>query len=84
MADVSSDELFVSGGFPDLRNAVLTVQTSQSPWQDFGDVATDERGNYSANLRLPPGIYQIRMVHKPTGRMSNIRTVVVENPPAQE
>lgn len=84
MADVSSDELFVSGGFPDLRNAVLTIQTSQSPWQDFGEVATDEQGNYSASLRLPPGIYQIRMVHKPTGRISNLKTIVVENPPAKE
>lgn len=78
MADVTDSTLFVSGGFVDLPNSTLTIQTSQSPWQDFGDVTTNEKGAYSATLKLEPGIYQLRMVHKPSGRVSNVKTVVVD------
>jgi hypothetical protein len=78
LTDVTNSTLFVSGGFADLPNSTLTIQTSQSPWQDFGDVTTNEKGAYSATLRLEPGIYQLRMVHKPSGRVSNVKTVVVD------
>jgi hypothetical protein len=80
MADMSEDMLFISGGFADLPNSTLSIQTSQSPWQDFGEVATNEKGAYSTNLRLDPGIYQLRLIHKPTGRVSNVKTVVVSAP----
>lgn len=81
MADVSQDTLFLSGGFADLPYGTLTIQTSQSPWKDFGEVTTDERGAYSATLRFDPGIYQLRLIHKPSGRVSNVKTVVVDGPP---
>ncbi|MBI5248964.1 MAG: inverse autotransporter beta domain-containing protein [Desulfomonile tiedjei] len=81
MADTSEDTLFLSGGFVDLPNATLTIQTSRSPWEDFGEVTTNEKGAYSGTLKLERGIYQLRLVHKPTGRVSNVKTVVVDGPP---
>ncbi len=84
MADMSEDTLFLSGGFIDLPNATLTIQTSQSPWEDFGEAVTNEKGAYSTTLKLNPGIYQLRLVHKPTGRVSNVKTVVVDAPPTNK
>jgi hypothetical protein len=78
MADVSDSGVYVSGGFPKLPNAWVTIQTSQSPWEDHKEIMTDSSGEFAGKLDLPPGIYRIRMVHKPTGRVSNMKTVVVE------
>jgi hypothetical protein len=77
-ANVVEDTVSFSGGFPDMPNARVTVQTSQSPWQDTLDVVTDSSGRYSGRLRLPPGEYQLRLVHKPSGRTSAVKTIVIE------
>ena len=42
------------------------------------DVQTDDLGSYSGRLNLPPGMYRIRLVHKPTGLASNVKTIVVD------
>jgi hypothetical protein len=78
MAEVDDETLFFSGGFPKLPNAVVTLQTSQSPWEDCMDVQTDDIGAYSGRLNLPPGMYRIRFVHKATGLASNVKTIVVD------
>ena len=77
VANVTDDDLVFSGGFPDLPNARVTLQTSQSPWQDHTDVITDSSGRYSGRLTLPPGSYRIRLIHKPTGRVSAVKTVEI-------
>jgi hypothetical protein len=77
VANVTNDDLVFSGGFPDLPNARVTLQTSQSPWQDHTEVVTDSTGRYSGKLTLPPGYYGIRLIHKPTGRVSSVKTVVI-------
>jgi hypothetical protein len=77
VANVTDDELMFSGSFPELSNARVTLQTSQSPWQDHRDVVTDSVGRYSGKLALPPGTYRIRLIHKPTGRVSAIKTVEI-------
>lgn len=78
MADVSDSAVYLSGGFPKLSNAWVTIQTSQSPWEDYKHIMTDSSGDFAGKLELSPGIYRIRLVHKPTGRVSNVKTVVVE------
>jgi len=77
-ANVYDDTVSFFGGFPDLPNSRVTVQTSQSPWQDAAHVVTDSSGSYFGKLRLAPGEYRLRLVHKPTGRVSAVRTVVIE------
>jgi len=76
-ANVYDDTVSFFGGFPDLPHSRVTVQTSQSPWQDAAQVVTDSSGSYFGKLRLPPGEYRLRLIHKPTGRMSGVRTIVV-------
>ena len=77
-ASVTRDAVLFSGGFPDIPNARITVQTSQSPWQDAMEVVTDSSGRYSGRLRLPPGTYRLRLIHKPSGRTSAVKTIVIE------
>ncbi len=76
-ANVTDDTLVFSGGFPDLPNARVTLQTSQSPWQDHTEVVTDSSGRYSGRLTLPAGAYRIRLIHKPTGRVSAVKNVEI-------
>jgi hypothetical protein len=78
MADVTDNTVYVSGGFPHLANEWVTLQTSQSPWADAMDIMTDSSGGCAGRIDLPPGIYRIRLVHKPSGRVSNVKTIVVE------
>jgi Inverse autotransporter, beta-domain len=80
VANVTDDELKFSGAFPGLSNALVTLQTSQSPWQDHREVVTDSAGRYSGELELPPGTYRIRLIHKPTGRVSAVKTVKIGTP----
>jgi hypothetical protein len=80
-ANVDNDTVSFFGGFPDLPNSRVTVQTSQSPWQDAMQVVTDSSGSYCGNLRLPPGEYRLRLIHKATGRVSAVRTIVVKGSP---
>ena len=77
-ATVSDRTVFLSGGFPDLPNSRVTIQVSHSPWQDWADLITDSSGFYSGVANLPPGSYRVRLIHKPTGRTSAERTVVVQ------
>jgi hypothetical protein len=77
-AAVHGERVRVTGGFPGLRNAAITVQTASSPWRDRVELTTDSRGSYSGQLQLPPGTYKIRLVHKPTGLVSEERTITIE------
>ncbi len=77
LAEVLDETIYLTGGFPHYSNEWLTVQTSQSPWEDHLDVMTDSNGKYSCRLNLPPGTYRIRLVHKGTGLASQAQTVVV-------
>jgi hypothetical protein len=79
LADVSDHVVSFSGGFPHLPYATVTLQTSQSPWEDFREVVTDGAGSYAGQVALQPGIYRVRLIHKPTGRVSNTQTIVVED-----
>lgn len=85
MASISGDKVTFTGGFPDIPNSVLTVQVSQSPWRDCMEVQTDENGSYYGMISLPPGACKLRLVHKPTGRTTEARTVMIttENPEPQ-
>jgi hypothetical protein len=83
-ANVEEDTVSFFGGFPDMPNSRVTVQTSQSPWQDAMQVVTDSSGFYSGKLKLPPGEYRLRLIHKPTGRISAVRTIVVGDTGAVE
>ncbi len=76
---VSENSVFFSGGFPDLPNSRLTAQIAQSPWKDSKEVITNSSGNYSGKLDLPPGTYRFRLIHKPTGRSSEERTIVIHD-----
>lgn len=78
-ANVDTDTVSFYGGFPDLPHSRVTVQTSQSPWQDAMQVVTDASGSYYGSLRLPPGEYRIRLIHKPSGTVSAVKTVVVKD-----
>lgn len=85
MASASGDTVTFTGGFPDIPNSVVTVQISQSPWRDCMDVATDEKGSYYGMISLPPGICKLRLVHKPSGRATEARTVMTtDNSETQE
>ncbi|MEJ2716988.1 MAG: inverse autotransporter beta domain-containing protein [Deltaproteobacteria bacterium] len=78
-ARVWDDTVSFSGGFPGLANSRLTVQTARSPWRDRMDVVTDSRGFYSGQLRLAPGRYKLRLVHKPSGRVSRVKTITIQD-----
>jgi hypothetical protein len=75
---VNERTVFFDGGFPDLPNSHVTIQVSQSPWRDAGSVVTDSSGSYKGKLELPAGEYKFRLVHKPTGRMSAVKTLVID------
>ena len=77
LARVSDQSVFFAGGFPDLPNAKVTVQVSQSPWRDQMDVQTDASGRYTGKLGLAPGTYKVRVIHQATGRVSDVKTVVI-------
>ncbi len=78
VAMVWGDTVSYAGGFSSLPNSTLIVQTSQSPWQDRAEITTDCNGMYSGQLRLEPGEYRIRLVHRPSGTVSNVKTVVIQ------
>jgi len=80
MASVMGDTVTFTGGFPNLPYSTLTVQVSQSPWQDYSEVITDDRGAYYGAISLPPGICKLRLVHKPSGRVTEPRTLVITEP----
>lgn len=78
VAMVWGDTVSFAGGFSSLPNTTLTVQTSQSPWKDRTQITTDSNGMYSGQLRLAPGKYKIRLVHQPSGTVSNVKIVTIE------
>lgn len=80
LARVFNQEVILSGDFPQLPNARVTVQISQSPWQDALEIITDSSGAFVGKLDLPPGSYEIRLIHKTSGLVSEVRTVVIEEP----
>ncbi|MCX5873933.1 MAG: inverse autotransporter beta domain-containing protein [Deltaproteobacteria bacterium] len=80
MASVMGDTVTFTGGFPRLPYSTLTVQISQSPWQDYSEVLTDDTGTYYGAISLPPGVCKVRLVHKPSGRVTEPRTIVVTEP----
>ena len=77
VAHVVDGTVSLSGGFPELPNTEITVQTATSPWRDRTEVVTDSEGFYSARFKLSPGTYKVRLIHKPTGRVSSVRRVTV-------
>jgi len=77
LASVQDETVIFRGGFPELPNARLTVQVSQSPWRDCSEVVTDSQGFYSGSVKLKPGTYMVRLIHKPTGQVSQERRIVV-------
>jgi len=79
VAAVSDDIVSLSGGFPGLPHTTVSVQTAMSPWRDRKDLTTDSYGCYRGQLRLLPGTYKVRLVHKASGRVSDVRTVVIGN-----
>lgn len=76
---VDEDTVTFRGTFPDLPNSQVTVQVAQSPWRDVMELTTDSRGAYSGKVRLPPGEYRVRLIHKGTGLVSGTTRVEVEN-----
>lgn len=49
------------------------------------EVYTDEKGSYYGMISLPPGTCKLRLIHKPTGRSTEAKTVMIaENPDAQQ
>ncbi|MGD9818506.1 MAG: carboxypeptidase-like regulatory domain-containing protein [Desulfomonilaceae bacterium] len=85
MASITGDTVTFTGGFPDIPNATVTVQVSQSPWRDCMEVSTDEKGSYYGMISLPPGTCKLRLIHKPTGRSTEAKTVMIaETPDAQQ
>ena len=80
MASVMGDTVTFTGGFPNLPYSTLTVQVSQSPWQDYSEVTTDDNGAYYGAISLPPGVCRLRVLHKPSGRVTEPKTVVITKP----
>jgi len=76
---VMDDTVSVRGEFAGLANSHVTVQVSRSPWKDVNDLITDSSGAYSGSLTLPPGVYRIRLIHKPTGLVSGVTRIVIED-----
>jgi len=76
-AIVAGETVVFHGSFPELPNSRVTVQISQSPWRDYGEIVTDGKGTYHGRLVLAPGKYRIRLVHKATGITSEDQVVFV-------
>lgn len=76
---VQDDRVIFSGAFPTLPNTPMTVQVSSSPWRDAMEVVTDSQGGYAGQLRLPPGTYKLRLVHKETGQTSRVQSISIRN-----
>jgi hypothetical protein len=74
---VYGNAVWFAAGFPDLPNTRLTIQTAQSPWIDRSEAITDSRGSCKGMLKLKPGTYKIRLIHKPSGRVSDVQTIVI-------
>ena len=77
-AMVWGDTVSLAGGLPALPNARLIVQTSLPSWRDREEITTDSNGMYSGQLRLSPGRHKIRLVHRPSGTVSNENIVTIE------
>lgn len=75
---VMDDTVSVRGEFAGLANSHVTIQVSRSPWKDVSDLVTDSSGAYTGKLALPPGEYRLRLIHKPTGLVSGVTRVVIE------
>jgi hypothetical protein len=75
---VVGDMVSFCGAFPEFPNAKVVVQTAQSPWFDHAEVSTDSKGFYLGRVKLPPGSYRLRLVHKPTGRASQESVVEIK------
>ncbi|MDQ7783179.1 MAG: hypothetical protein RDU20_09880 [Desulfomonilaceae bacterium] len=78
-AAVMDDTVSLRGEFAGLVDSRVTVQVSQSPWRDVGELVTNSSGSYSGTLNLPPGEYRIRLIHKPTGLVSGVTHIVIED-----
>ncbi|MCA1960954.1 MAG: inverse autotransporter beta domain-containing protein [Desulfomonile sp.] len=76
-ASVHDSEVIFSGGFPDLPNTPVTVQVAASPWRDAMEIVTDSHGAYSGRLRLSPGEYKLRLVHRETGQTSRVQSFTI-------
>ena len=76
-AAIDDETVSFSGAFPLLAHSPVTVQVSQSPWRDVMHVTTDARGVYSGSLKLPPGEYRLRLLHKPTGLVTGSTRIVI-------
>jgi hypothetical protein len=76
---VMDDTVTFRGAFPTLPNSMVTVQVSQSPWEDVKDVRTDSEGTYSGTITLPPGTYRLRLIHRPTGLVTGVTTLVISD-----
>jgi hypothetical protein len=75
---VAGDIVSFCGAIPDLPNSKLVVQTSRSPWQDHMEINTDSKGYYLGRIKLPPGKYKLRLVHKPTGKASVESSITIK------
>jgi hypothetical protein len=76
-ARVADDVVSFSGAMPEVAKEKLTVQTSQSPWVGRSEVMTDSRGFYSGSLKLPSGRYKLRLIHRSSGKTSEVTNVHV-------
>lgn len=79
MANISGETVTLTGGFPDIPNSIVTVQVSQSPWRDCMDIQTDGNGSYYGMISLPPGACKLRLIHKPTGRVTEAKTIMISD-----
>lgn len=77
-AAIIDDTVSFRGDFPDVADSPVTVQVSQSPWRDVLSITTDSTGSYSGSLTLPPGEYHLRLIHKPTGLVTGVTRIVIE------
>lgn len=80
MASVLGDTVTFTGGFPNLPYSTLTVQISQSPWRDYSEITTDDNGSYYGAISLPPGVCKMRLLHKPSGRATEPKSLVITKP----
>lgn len=79
MASVAGETVTFTGGFPNLPYSTLTLQVSQSPWRDYSEIITDDRGAYYGAISMPPGVCRVRVLHKPSGWATPPKTVVISD-----